>query len=107
MDGGSCPLNGGGGREGQGSGMITLEDLESFSEDQLLDSGTGGSEESEMMEDEEQYRLLGYWQEVARGHRVAVPRGKLISCSRHLGLFKITSAMHQQTLDDRRGYQTF
>ncbi|XP_058255643.1 heme-binding protein soul3 [Hemibagrus wyckioides] len=78
MDGGGCPLNGGGGREGRGSGpqhgMITLEDLESFSEDQLSDSGTGGSEEREMMEDEEQNRLLGYWQEVARGHLIDVPR---------------------------------
>lgn len=84
MDGGGgCGLNGGdGGRvggegEGQGSGarhgMITLEDLEAFSEDQLADFG----EEREMMEEDEgQNRLLSYWQEVARGHRIEVPTGK-------------------------------
>lgn len=80
MDGGGCGFNGGGGGGGEshGSGaqhgMITLEDLESFSEDQLSDSGTGGAEEREMMEDEEQNRLLRYWQDVARGHRIEVPR---------------------------------
>ncbi|MCI4382923.1 hypothetical protein PGIGA_G00020260 [Pangasianodon gigas] len=78
MDGGGCRLNGGAGGDGQGSGpqhgMITLEDLEAFSEDQLSDSGTGSFEEREMMEDEEQDRLLSYWQDVARGHRIEVPR---------------------------------
>ncbi|XP_071379838.1 heme-binding protein soul3 [Centroberyx affinis] len=63
MDRGGCQLNGGGGgngpESGAGQGMITLEDLESFSEDQLPDS-----------EDED--RLLHYWQDVARGHQVEV-----------------------------------
>lgn len=54
--------------------MITLEDLESFSGDQLSDSGSGSAEEE--TEEEEEDRLLAYWQEVARGHRVEVPRGK-------------------------------
>lgn len=88
MDRGGCRLNGGGGesqgsednRPGMGShsGMITLEDLESFSEDQLSDSGNGSLEEGETMEeeDENQDRLLHYWQDVARGHRVEVPGGK-------------------------------
>ncbi|XP_036398970.1 heme-binding protein soul3 [Megalops cyprinoides] len=85
MDQGGCRLNGGGGGDGQGGGsdgaggrlgMITLEDLESFSEDQLSDSGNGSlEEEGEVMEEEEeQDRLLHYWQDVARGHQVEVPR---------------------------------
>lgn len=76
-------MNGGGGLDGIGgggddssNGMITLEDLESFSEDQLSDSGNGSLEEAgEMIEDEEQQdRLLRYWQDAARGHQVEVPR---------------------------------
>lgn len=78
---------GGGGSRGPGgpggpgpgarAGMITLEDLESFSEDQLSDSGNGSlEEEGETMEDEDQDqdqdRLLHYWQDVARGHQVEV-----------------------------------
>ncbi|XP_072545965.1 heme-binding protein soul3 isoform X2 [Salminus brasiliensis] len=83
MDRGNCRLNGSGGEsqagESQGSerspyGVITLEDLESFSEDQLSDSGNGSLEEGEIMEDEDQDRLLHYWQGVGRGHRVEVPR---------------------------------
>ncbi|KAG7466453.1 hypothetical protein MATL_G00164870 [Megalops atlanticus] len=85
MDQGGCHLNGGGGSDSQGGGsggsggrlgMITLEDLESFSEDQLSDSGNGSlEEEGEVMEEEEeQDRLLHYWQDVARGHQVEVPR---------------------------------
>ncbi|XP_030627415.1 heme-binding protein soul3 [Chanos chanos] len=83
MDRGGCRLNGGGGGDSQGGGseagsrygMITLEDLESFAEDQLSDSGNGSLEEGETMEEEEdQERLLHYWQDVARGHQVEVPR---------------------------------
>ncbi|KAL7873552.1 hypothetical protein AOLI_G00126230 [Acnodon oligacanthus] len=84
MDRGGCRLNGVGGDEGQAAesqgsggsnyGMITLEDLEAFSEDQLSDSGNGSLEEGEMMEDEQQDQLLHYWQDVGRGHRVEVPR---------------------------------
>ncbi|XP_023684234.1 heme-binding protein soul3 [Paramormyrops kingsleyae] len=80
MDRGGCRLNGGQGGEsgglssGAGGGMITLEDLESFSEDQQSDSGNGSLEEGETMADDEQERLLHYWQDVARGHQVEVPR---------------------------------
>lgn len=82
LNGGAGERGGGGGEERQVSGlqhgMITLEDLESFSEDQLSDSGT--FEEGEMMvEDEDQNRLLRYWQDVARGHRIEVPRGKVLT----------------------------
>lgn len=66
---------GGGDRTGpEQPGMITLEDLESFSEDQQSDSGNGSlEEEGEMMEES---RLLHYWQDVARGHQVEVSSGK-------------------------------
>ncbi|XP_021430459.1 heme-binding protein 1 [Oncorhynchus mykiss] len=83
METGNCRMNGGGGLDGIGgggdnssNGMITLEDLESFSEDQLSDSGTGSLEEAgETIEDEEQQDgLLRYWQDAARGHQVEVPR---------------------------------
>lgn len=57
------------------SGMITLEDLESFSEDQLSDSGNGSLEEEGEMMEEDDSRLLHYWQEVARGHQVEVSQG--------------------------------
>lgn len=74
-------MSGGGGSEGSGPdqhGMITLEDLESFSEDQLSDSGNGSLEEEgeTMEEDEDPDRLLHYWQDVARGHQVEVSQGK-------------------------------
>lgn len=76
-------MNGGGGGEGAGPdqhGMITLEDLESFTEDQLSDSGNGSlEEEGETMEEEGQDRLLHYWQDVARGHQVDVPEGIFFS----------------------------
>ncbi|XP_029900026.1 heme-binding protein soul3 [Myripristis murdjan] len=82
MDRGGCRLNGGGGSEANGSepgsrpGMITLEDLESFTEDQLSDSGNGSLEEEgeTMEEDEDPNRLLHYWQDIARGHQVEVPQ---------------------------------
>lgn len=67
MDQGGCRLNGGGG----GGDMITLEDLESMSEEQLSDSP-----EEEQEEEEQQERLLRYWRDVARGHQVEVPTGK-------------------------------
>lgn len=78
-------MNGGGGGGGDGGGsgpdrhgMITLEDLESFSEDQLSDSGNGSLEEEgeTMEEDEDPNRQLHYWQDVARGHQVEVSQGK-------------------------------
>lgn len=83
MDRGGCQMNGGGGGGGGSGGggpdrhgMITLEDLESFSEDQHSDSGNGSlEEEGENMEQDDD-RLLHYWQDVARGHQVEVPNGK-------------------------------
>ena len=79
MDPGGCRMSSGGGGDGSDfgpqHGMITLEDLESFSEDQLSDSGNGSMEgEGETMDDDNQ--LLRYWQDVARGHQVEVPTGK-------------------------------
>lgn len=70
-------MNGGGGGVGDRSGaeqpgMITLEDLESFSEDQLSDSGNGSLEEEAETMEEDDNRLLHYWQDVARGHQVEV-----------------------------------
>ncbi|XP_054470632.1 heme-binding protein soul3 [Anoplopoma fimbria] len=71
MDQGGCQMSGGGGGRGEGpeqTGMITLEDLESFSEDQLSDDNNL-DEEGKPMEDDQ---LLHYWQDVARGHQVEV-----------------------------------
>lgn len=59
-------MNGGGGGD-----VITLEDLESVSEEQLSDS----PEEDQEQEEEDQGRLLRYWRDVARGHQVEVPTG--------------------------------
>uniref|UniRef100_A0A8C6TC07 Heme-binding protein soul3 n=1 Tax=Neogobius melanostomus TaxID=47308 RepID=A0A8C6TC07_9GOBI len=73
MDQGGCQMSGGGGGESTGPGVITLEDLESFSEEQLSDSGNGSLEDGETMEEENEGRLLHYWQDVARGHQVEVP----------------------------------
>lgn len=78
MDRGGCQMSGGGGGGGgdrsaaDQPGMITLEDLESFSEDQLSDSGNGSLEEETETMEEDDDRLLHYWQDVARGHQVEV-----------------------------------
>ncbi|XP_068582551.1 heme-binding protein soul3 [Cebidichthys violaceus] len=76
MDRGGCQMNGGGGGGGgdgggepDQSGMITLEDLESFSEDGLSDSGNNLEDDEKTIDDD---RLLHYWQDVARGHQVEV-----------------------------------
>ncbi|XP_068437117.1 heme-binding protein soul3 [Clinocottus analis] len=73
MDRGGCQMNGGNGGGGDDgrpdqTGMITLEDLESFSEEQLEDSDNLDDEDKDMDDD----RLLHYWQDVARGHQVEV-----------------------------------
>ncbi|KAM6917039.1 heme-binding protein soul3 [Lycodopsis pacificus] len=74
MDQGGCQMNGGGGGgDGDGggpdqSGMITLEDLETFSEDGISDSGNPEEDDKPIDDD----RLLQYWQDVARGHQVEV-----------------------------------
>lgn len=79
MDRGGCRMSGGGGGSdgpdsGSQNGMITLEDLESFSEDQMSDSGNGSLEEEGETTEEDDNQLLRYWQDVARGHQVEVPR---------------------------------
>ncbi|KAM4625584.1 heme-binding protein soul3 [Polymixia lowei] len=78
MDQGGCRLNGGGGGgggdDGPRPGVITLEDLESFSEEPQTDSGNGSLEEEAETMEEDDDRLLHYWQDVARGHQVEVPQ---------------------------------
>lgn len=66
MDRGECRMSGSGG------GLISLDDLESVSEEQLSDSAEDEHEE-DMMEGQD--RLLNYWRDVARGHQVDVPTG--------------------------------
>lgn len=80
MDQGGCQMSGGGG-DGIGAdqpGMITMEDLESLSEDRLSESGDGSLEEETESTKEDDERLLRYWQDVARGHQVEVSQGKTI-----------------------------
>ncbi|TRY83552.1 hypothetical protein DNTS_016262 [Danionella cerebrum] len=70
MDRGGCRMSGGGG-DGGGD-MITLDDLESMSEDlEDLEPQENGDEEPE--NEEQDNRLLRYWTDVARGHQVEVP----------------------------------
>lgn len=74
-------MSGGGGGDRIGAdqpGMITMEDLESLSEDQLSDSGNGSLEEDTESVKEDDERLLRYWRDVARGHQVEVSQGKII-----------------------------
>ncbi|XP_076128725.1 heme-binding protein 1-like [Alosa pseudoharengus] len=86
MDGEGCRLNGEGrvgGRDGgveagsqfHHSGLITLEDLESFTGDLDSDfSGSPAGDNGEVMDLEEPDQLLNYWQEIGRGHRVNIPQ---------------------------------
>lgn len=72
-------MSGGGGGDRIGPDqpeMITLEDLESFTEDRLSDSENGSLEEEAEIMEEGEGRLLHYWQDVARGHQVEVSQGK-------------------------------
>ena len=72
-------MSGGGGGGGDGSdrgGMISLEDLDSFSEDQPSESRSQEEEAEVMEEDENSDQLLHYWQDIARGHQVDVAQGK-------------------------------
>lgn len=98
-------MSGGGPSSGDGSGpdrhgMITLEDLESFSEDQPEDSGNGSLEEEgqTMEEDENPDRLLHYWQEVARGHQVEVSQGENI----HIYLYLYAEMMLGELLKTKK-----
>lgn len=69
-----------GGAEPGAPAMVTLEDLDGMAEESpdsaYHSNGSSLEEEAERMEDEEQERLLSYWQNVGRGHQVDVPRGK-------------------------------
>lgn len=56
--------------------VITLEDLESFSEDPPSYSDNGSLEEVAENTEEDDERLLRYWQDVARGHQVEVSPGE-------------------------------
>ncbi|KAK2536558.1 heme-binding protein 2 [Columba livia] len=75
METGGCRM---GGAEPAGPAMITLEDLDGMPEESpdsaYHSNGSSLEEEAERMEDEEQERLLSYWQSVGRGHQVDVPR---------------------------------
>ncbi|XP_062407598.1 heme-binding protein 1-like [Sardina pilchardus] len=88
MDGEGCRLNGGGrvgggdggveaGSQSHHSGLITLEDLESFNEDLDSDfdfSGSPAGDSGEVMDFDESDQLLSYWQHIGRGHRVDIPQ---------------------------------
>lgn len=76
MDGGGCSMEGGGDDSSRGgqSGLITLEDLESLTEEDLDPERAEPSRDGGSMEEEEEERLLRYWQNVCRGHRVDVPQ---------------------------------
>lgn len=78
METGGCRM---GTAEPGAPAMITLEDLDGMAEESAdsayHSNGSSPDEEAaERMEDEEQERLLSYWQSVGRGHQVDVPRGK-------------------------------
>ncbi|KAJ7403066.1 hypothetical protein BTVI_80918 [Pitangus sulphuratus] len=72
METGGCRMG------GAGPGAITLEELDGLEEspDSAYHSHGSSLEEeaAERMDDEEQERLLSYWQSVGRGHQVDVPR---------------------------------
>ncbi|KAJ8270001.1 hypothetical protein GJAV_G00109180 [Gymnothorax javanicus] len=74
MDRGGCRLSGGGGGDGQRRGVIRLEDLASFTEEQLPVGDGGVEENSEAIEEERQDILLNYWQDIGSVHQVSVPR---------------------------------
>lgn len=74
METGGCRMG------GAGPAAITLEELDGLAEespDSAYHSHGSSLEEeaAERMDDEEQERLLNYWQSVGRGHQVDVPRG--------------------------------
>lgn len=73
-------MNGGdggnsGGESGPALGRITLEDLESFvdDDDDLDPDSSGNGDGDEEMDAMEEDRLLTFWQDVGRGHQVDVP----------------------------------
>lgn len=110
MNGEGCRLNSAGRIGGRGgevepqshhSGLITLEDLESFTGDLDSDLPFHGSESptednGEVMELDEPDQLLNYWQDIGRGHRVDIPRGMVtpltwLALLSHLFVISISS----------------
>lgn len=89
MDRESCGMNGRGGHNSVSESVslpslriITLVDLESFTEDEDLDPDSFGDNadldgQNEVMEQEDQDRLLNFWQDVGRGHAIDIPQGKM------------------------------
>lgn len=77
-------MNGeGGSRDGESGsrlGVITLEDLESFTEDDLNTELVGEEPNGEPEED----RLLHFWQDVGRGHHIDIPQGNGDPCGPYL-----------------------
>ncbi|XP_041903826.1 heme-binding protein 2-like [Corvus kubaryi] len=76
METGGCRMGGAG---PGGPAAITLEELDGLAEESADSAyhshGSSLEEEAaERVDDEEQERLLSYWQSVGRGHQVDVPR---------------------------------
>ncbi|XP_072424561.1 heme-binding protein soul3 isoform X3 [Chiloscyllium punctatum] len=66
-----------GSSDGAGRFLLSLQDLNSLTEDENLDlasSDNGNDENSEHEIEQEEDNLLGYWQNIGRGHQVVVPR---------------------------------
>ncbi|XP_030200548.1 heme-binding protein 1-like [Gadus morhua] len=80
MDRKSCSMNGGAGhlRHGPGLGFITLEDLNALTDENVESDMTSSEgyerEGTEIAEDDNQDRLLNYWQNIGRGHQIDIPR---------------------------------
>ncbi|XP_029903761.1 heme-binding protein 1-like [Myripristis murdjan] len=83
MDGGGCSMNGGGdssrgGESGSRLGLITLEDLDSLTDEDMdrEQPAVGAADpggDTEAVEEESQERLLAFWQNIGRGHRIDIP----------------------------------
>ena len=68
-------------QHGPGFGFITLEDFNALT-DENVESDMTRSEDfdggTEIAEDDNQDRLLNYWQNIGRGHRIDIQRGEHI-----------------------------
>lgn len=80
-------MNGGGdssrgGESGSRLGLITLEDLDSLTDEDMdaEQPAVGAADpggDTEAVEEEGQERLLAFWQNIGRGHRIDIPEGEL------------------------------
>lgn len=118
MNGEGCRLNSAGRIGGRGgevepqshhSGLITLEDLESFTGDLDSDLPFHGSESptednGEVMELDEPDQLLNYWQDIGRGHRVDIPRGMVNTT--HMACSVIAFICHLYFVNQSTNQQT-